>query len=125
VKTNWASLACILLALAVLAGAFGAHVLDPFLDTRSKEIFNKAVFYHFVHALGILIISQNPERFMRNQKFGNFGLKLLFFGIIIFCGSLYSLALTGLKWLGAITPFGGIAFILGWFSLAKAAWRVD
>jgi uncharacterized membrane protein YgdD (TMEM256/DUF423 family) len=115
---NWNAIAAIFLALAVTLGAFGAHGLRERLDAYSLGIWEKAVFYHFVHALGMLLVSLLP----RTQTFPSGSASnvcwLLAGGILIFSGSLYVLALTGVRTLGMITPIGGLAFIAGWLLLA-------
>ena len=117
---NWTATAAIVLALAVILGAFGAHGLANRLDDYQRSVYEKAVFYHFLHGLGILAVSilartgtSNPEALSTVNWF-------LLAGILLFSGSLYILAVTGQRWLGAITPFGGVAFIIGW---ALLAWR--
>ena len=99
--------------LAIVLGAFGAHGLKNVLDDYGKEIYNKAVFYHFIHAISILIVA-----ILQNQ-FDNINLSLSVYlfisGIIIFSGSLYLLSITNIRWLGSITPLGGFSFIIGWF----------
>lgn len=110
-------MAGILGALAVGVGAFGAHGLQPLLETHSRvETFETAVKYHFYHAIAILAIAIwlniQPERKYLKRIIWSF-----FLGIVIFSGSLYILSLTGIVWLGAITPIGGVAFIYGWLSL--------
>ena len=109
---NWSAIAAIFLALAVILGAFGAHGLRNSLDAASMSIWEKAVFYHFVHALGMLIVSRLPRRPAAERICW-----LLAAGILAFCGSLYLLAVTGVRTLGAVTPFGGVAFILAWVLL--------
>ena len=98
--------------LAIILGAFGAHGLKNILDDYGKEIFQKAVFYHFVHAISIILLGS-----LENQ-FSNINLSIsgycFIFGIILFSGSLYLLSITNIKLLGAITPIGGIGFIVGW-----------
>jgi uncharacterized membrane protein YgdD (TMEM256/DUF423 family) len=118
---NWISSAAILLALAVILGAFGAHGLGNRLDDYQRSVYEKAVFYHFVHALGILIVAvlartgtADPARLSTISWF-------LLAGIVFFSGSLYVLAITGQRWLGAVTPIGGVCFIIGWLLLA---WRL-
>lgn len=122
---NWAVLGAALLALAVAMGAFGAHALRKRLDAYAISIYEKAVFYHFVHALGILIV----YLLARTRAIPVGGLDtagwLLFIGIILFSGSLYALAMTGVRALGAITPIGGLAFVAGWIVLAIEAARVQ
>jgi len=115
---NWAAIGAVLMALAVAMGAFGAHGLRNRLDAYSMSVYEKAVFYHFVHALGILLVSL----LTRTNAISVAGQArvawLLLIGIIIFSGSLYALALSGARMLGAITPIGGISFIAGWLLLA-------
>ncbi len=109
---NWPASAAIFLALAVMLGAFGAHGLRGRLDAYGMGLWEKAVFYHFIHALGMLIVPllapAAPSRVCW----------LLFAGILIFSGSLYLLAVTGIRAFGAITPIGGLSFIAAWLLLA-------
>jgi len=111
---NWSAIAAVLLALAVGTGAFGAHGLRDKLDAYSMSVWEKAVFYHFIHALGILIASMSP----RQSPALSWACWALLAGILIFSGSLYLLAVTGVRTLGAITPIGGLSFIAGWLLLA-------
>jgi uncharacterized membrane protein YgdD (TMEM256/DUF423 family) len=113
---NWTAIAAALLALAVGIGAFGAHGLRGRLDDYSMGIYERAVLYHFVHAMGLLIVSTMPRP-------SSWVCGLLLAGIILFSGSLYALALTGTRILGAVTPFGGLAFIAAWILLAFTAAR--
>lgn len=117
----WLSLSAILLAAAVMLGAFGAHGLRGRIDDYSMGVYEKAVFYHFVHALGMLVVSTLARIQALNQALANRVGWLLVTGILIFSGSLYVLAVTGIRTLGAITPLGGVAFILAWLYLAWAA----
>jgi uncharacterized membrane protein YgdD (TMEM256/DUF423 family) len=114
---NWTAVGAIALALAVMIGAFGAHGLRGRLDDYSLGIYERAVLYHFIHALGILIVSL----FVPQRTAWICG--LLAAGIILFSGSLYALALTGNRMLGAITPIGGVSFIAAWVLLAVTAPR--
>ena len=100
---------------SVLMGAFGAHALKDKLSEYSMSIYDKAVFYQVFHALGILIVSILGQLF-NTQEFNIFGWFFII-GILLFSGSLFILSVTGIKWLGAITPIGGVMFILGWFLL--------
>lgn len=105
------------MALAVASGAFGAHGLKSRLDAYSMSVYEKAVFYHFIHALGILLVA-----LLARTSAISIGAQarvgwLLLIGIILFSGSLYALAISGVRILGAITPIGGIAFIVGWLVL--------
>ena len=104
-------------ALAVGLGAFGAHSLEELLiQTNRLETFHTAVNYHFYHTLALLGIgilgTLKPE-----WKGLGFSAWCMILGILIFSGSLYILCLTGLTWLGGITPLGGLAFILGWMNI--------
>ena len=109
-------IAAALCFLAVALGAFGAHSLKQILETHSMlDVWNKAVFYHFIHAIALLVLAL-------------FGIAnrsawwLLFAGIVIFSGSLYVMALIRQPpdWLGAVTPLGGLCFLAGWAWLVVA-----
>ncbi len=115
---NWSAIAAIFLALAVGLGAFGAHGLKSRLDPEMMDIYKTAVLYHFLHALGMLIVSMLPKTGTLSESGAGAVCWLLLAGILIFCGSLYLLAITGTRVLGAITPFGGVAFIAAWLVLA-------
>ena len=101
-------IAAALCFLAVALGAFGAHWLKPTLEVRNLvDVWNKAVLYHFIHAIALFVLAlYGPAN--RSAWW------LLFAGIIIFSGSLYVMGLTGVRWLGAITPLGGLCFLVGW-----------
>ncbi len=94
--------------LAVALGAFGAHALKTTLQSNGMlDVWNKAVLYHFLHAIVLLVIGLHG--------IGNRAAYFLFVaGILLFSGSLYVLALTNVRWLGAITPLGGLCFLAGW-----------
>jgi uncharacterized membrane protein YgdD (TMEM256/DUF423 family) len=115
---TWSSTGSILMALAVILGAFGAHGLRNRLDAYSMGVYEKAVFYHFIHALGLLVVSFLPKTGTFSEFATNWVCGLLLAGILIFSGSLYLLAVTGNKMLGAITPIGGVSFIAAWLLLA-------
>jgi uncharacterized membrane protein YgdD (TMEM256/DUF423 family) len=115
---NWSGLGAILLGLAVISGAFGAHGLRGRLDAYSMGIYEKAVFYQFIHALGILVVPLFTRAGALSEAATAWVCGLLLAGILIFSGSLYALALTGIRTLGAITPIGGLSFIAAWFLLA-------
>lgn len=94
--------------LAVALGAFGAHWLRPTLEANKLvEVWNKAVLYHFIHGIALLVLA-----LFGSTNRGAWW--LLFAGIIVFSGSLYAMGLTGARWLGAITPIGGLCFLAGW-----------
>ncbi len=113
--------ASILLALAVAIGAFGAHGLKAHLSNEMMQIYKTGVEYHFYHALGLLLIGVLSVSFPSGLL--NWSAILLTIGIILFSGSLYVLSITGIKWLGAITPFGGLSFIAGWILFFVAVWK--
>ena len=115
---NWAAIGASAMALGIMLGAFGAHALRARLDEYSTGIYEKAVLYHFVHALGLLIVPALSRSGLLGTVAADRVCWLLFAGILIFSGSLYLLAVTGVRGLGAVTPFGGTAFILAWILLA-------
>jgi uncharacterized membrane protein YgdD (TMEM256/DUF423 family) len=112
----WIIVSAISGALAVALGAFGAHALKTRLAPDLLAIWNTAVLYHLVHSVVLagLALAAPPR---------GIGLQAGLFtgGIVVFSGTLYVLALTGVRWLGAITPLGGLALIAGWLSLALLA----
>jgi len=112
----WTFIAAGALAMAVMIGAFGAHALRDRLDAYSMGVYEKAVFYHFIHALGMLAVSLMPRASALNWVCA-----LLLAGIVLFSGSLYALAVTGVRALGAVTPLGGVCFIAAWLLLAYVA----
>ncbi len=115
---NWSAIAAVLLALAVALGAFGAHGFRNRLTADMLDIYRTAVLYHFLHALGQLVVSVLPRTGLTSQLEAESVCWLLLAGILLFSGSLYLLAVTGTTALGAITPFGGVAFIAAWVLLA-------
>lgn len=115
---NWSAIASIFLALAVILGAFGAHGLRSRLDAYSMGIWEKAVFYHFIHAIGMLIASLLPRAQAISSAAASNVCWLLAAGVLIFSGSLYLLAVSRVAILGAITPVGGLSFIAAWLLLA-------
>ncbi|MBK9131396.1 MAG: DUF423 domain-containing protein [Gammaproteobacteria bacterium] len=109
-------------ALAVIMGAFGAHALKGRLGMELGAVYRTAVDYHFYHALGLLAAGLLAARLPEARILRWAGV-LLGAGIVLFSGSLYLLSLGGPGWLGAVTPFGGLAFIGGWVLLAWGALR--
>ena len=116
------TLAALLLFTAVGLGAFGAHAVKARLAPDMQAIWQTAVQYHAWHALGLLAAGLLT---LHRPDAPALGLAAWLFvgGIALFSGSLYALALTGVRGLGAITPFGGVAFLAGWLAFAWAAWR--
>jgi len=113
--------ASVLLALAVMLGAFGAHGLKTHLSSEMMQVYKTGVEYHFYHALGLLFIGVLSISIPSGLL--NWSALFLTVGIILFSGSLYLLAISGIKWLGAITPIGGLSFIAGWILLFVAVWK--
>ena len=109
-------------ALAVAMGAYGAHAGSQFLTPEGIITFGKAVRYNTHHALVLLVVTLAISQWPQAAKFLHTAGILFIAGIILFSGSLYLLALTGIN-LGYITPLGGVLFICGWLCLALAAWR--
>ena len=107
--------------LAVAFGAFGAHALRARLSQEMLNIFEVGARYHFYHALALLAVAWATTRWPGGAVIAAGWLFLA--GTVIFSGSLYLLSLTGQRWLGAITPIGGAAFLLGWVCLAWGAWQ--
>ena len=112
----FAILGCVNAALAVSLGAFGAHALKSRLSTEMLEIYQTAVQYHFYHALGLFAVAFMAY-LLPDAGVPKWAGWLMLGGIVLFSGSLYVLALTGTRWLGAITPLGGMAFIAAWLLL--------
>lgn len=119
--------------LAVALGAFGAHGLREKLSAEMLAVYQTGVQYHFYHALALLAVAVllmlTPQSALLSSTLTSSLLKwsgnLFAVGIVIFSGSLYVLAITGVRWLGAITPIGGVAFLAGWICLALAAWNLE
>jgi len=113
--------AALTLMVGVGAGAFGAHGLKRMITPDMLTVWQTAVLYQLVHGLGMLIIAALGTRM--GSPLLNLSGTVMFAGILIFSGSLYTLVLTGTKWLGAITPLGGVAFLIAWAMVAVAAYR--
>jgi uncharacterized membrane protein YgdD (TMEM256/DUF423 family) len=109
-------------AVSVAAGAFGAHGLKPRIEPRLLEVFETGARYQMYHALALLAVAWVASR--RASPAVAWAGWLLFAGTVLFSGSLYAMALTGVRPLGLVTPFGGVAFIVGWVILALEARRI-
>lgn len=121
-RTLWIAGAA-MAGLSVAIGAFGAHALRARLEPARMATFETAVQYHMLHALALLAAAALMGRVQsQNLLLASGGLFAV--GIFLFSGSLYALAITGITWLGAITPLGGVAFIGGWLCLGLAAWTM-
>ncbi len=126
---NWLLTATLLAGLAVILGAFGAHSLKTMVSPTQIDVFKTGVQYHFYHALAMalsVIVSQFIDNQHIRRSFAMFTL-----GILFFSGSLYGFTLAeamgteGVRWLGAVTPVGGIFFILGWLNLSFGIYKSE
>ena len=108
--------------LAVIFGAFGAHALKNRLDENLLKVFHTGVEYHFYHALGLILIGILSLQIPATNLIKSSGW-MMFAGIILFSGSLYLLSILNLRWLGMITPLGGLLFILSWLCLFIAVYK--
>ncbi len=108
--------------LAVMAGAFGAHGLRGVIDERGLEVFQTAVTYQIYHSLALILVAILPIAGLSRRLLG---VAAGFFvaGILLFSGSLYLLVLTDLRWMGPVTPVGGIGFMVGWILVLMAGFR--
>ncbi|MCB0344457.1 MAG: DUF423 domain-containing protein [Bdellovibrionales bacterium] len=120
---KWITIGAVLLALGVAAGAFGAHALAKRLDEYHLDVYHKAALYHFIHAIGILLVASLSAGGSIPVPSAEKICALLFVSIVVFSGSLYALAITDVRWLGAITPIGGTGFIAAWLWLAYCSWK--
>ena len=112
---SWIIMGSLHMALAVILGAFAAHALKSMLDEYSTDIYKTGNFYHFIHALALIMVGVLQQQFDLDLTISGFS---FFIGMVLFSGSLYSIALTGVKGLGVITPIGGLLFIIGWAYMA-------
>lgn len=110
--------------LTVALGAFAAHGLSTRIDVHAIDVFRTGAHYQGLHSLALLGLAALQPRGTSVA-----GTSVVFWafvvGMVVFCGSLYALALTGIGFLGAITPIGGVCFLCGWLALARLAWRLD
>lgn len=116
-------LGAVFAALAVTLGAFGAHALRGRLDARDLDTFEIGVRYQMYHALALFVVAWATSRWPTAPLAAPGWLFVA--GILIFSGSLYTLVLTGQRWLGAVTPLGGLCLIAGWVMLAWAVVRAN
>lgn len=114
-------LGAVFAGLAVAAGAFGAHALKEILDEHRLQVFDTATRYQMYHAFGLCIVAWALDRYPR-QQLEQIGW-LFVIGILLFSGSLYVVSLAGVRWMGAVTPMGGAAFLAGWLLLGWRIWN--
>lgn len=110
--------------LAVALGAFGAHSLRQRLSADLLAVYQTGVQYHFYHTLALLLVAALMLHWPQSNSL-RWSALLFCIGMLVFSGSLYVLSITGIRWLGAITPLGGVAFLAGWIMLALAVWKAD
>lgn len=116
---NWTRMGAGFMTVAILMGAFGAHALKARLTADAQlDVYKTAVLYHLIHGLALFVVAWLSQ----SSNHSNLSLAgwLFMAGIVLFSGSLYALSMTGVRWLGAITPLGGLCFIAGWFLIAVA-----
>jgi uncharacterized membrane protein YgdD (TMEM256/DUF423 family) len=123
-ERRWIMIGCVMMALAVISGAFGAHALQGLLDEKYSHTYQTAVTYHVYHAMALIITGILQP--LSNTSQIKIAYRFFLIGLLLFSGSLYILTLMiafaqlHYGWLGAITPFGGMSFIIGWLMLAVA-----
>ncbi len=112
---------CVVAGVGVAAGAFGAHMLKTILEPPMLAAYDTATRYQMYHAFGMVLVGI-VMRVYEDRRLAMAGW-LFATGMVLFCGSLYGIALAGLKWLGPVTPLGGLTFILGWGLLGWRVWK--
>src|SRR3972149_191799 len=115
----WVRLGAVLMFMGVALGAFGAHALRGRLAPDMLQVFETGVRYHFYHSLALFVVGWLAERHPSQWIAG--AVIAFTLGVFVFSGSLYVLSLSGVKWWGAVTPLGGLAFLIGWLLLAVAS----
>jgi uncharacterized membrane protein YgdD (TMEM256/DUF423 family) len=120
---TFAIMGAVFMMLGVGAGAFGAHALSSHFDKlpQLESTYQTAVRYHLIHGLALFAVAWAASKWPSNLV--NAAGFLFVAGIVIFSGSLYLLSITDVKWLGAVTPLGGVAFLTGWILLAIGIWK--
>ncbi len=116
------AMGAVAMALGVALGAFGAHGLRARVAADLLDVWHTAVQYHVYHALGLFVVAA-VAHLLPEAHHVRWAGWLMLVGVLFFSGSLYILVLTGTRWLGAITPVGGVAFIAAWLTLAWSIWR--
>jgi len=122
VEKIFLSLGSALAALAIAGGAFGAHALKKHLPPESLSIFETGIRFQMYHAIALILVGlllEKPEIPVKGLLIAGY---TFLGGVLVFSGSLYALSLSGMKILGAITPLGGLALIIGWLSLSITIW---
>ncbi|MEF3302262.1 DUF423 domain-containing protein [Paenibacillus sp. GYB003] len=114
---TYASWGAVLMLLAVALGAFGAHGLKTKIDADLLAAYETGVHYHIAHALGLILIGLVADK-LGESKLVRLSAAFIVAGIVLFSGSLYVMAVTDIRMLGIVTPFGGVSFLAGWALLA-------
>lgn len=118
------AIAGLLGALSVASGAFASHALKDSLNVEALGIWETATRYQMYHVLALILVALLLTRNEIASSSLNIAGWSFISGIVLFSGSLYALSLSGIKWLGAIAPLGGLAFIIGWVAIAISAWGI-
>ncbi len=113
----------ILGGLAVIAGAFASHSFKGYLTDYALSIWQTAVRYQMYHSLALLVVAILMQLEKSSSRWLNISAIAFIIGIVLFSGSLYALSLSSIKWLGIVTPIGGVALIIGWICLAIFPWQ--
>ncbi|SET60725.1 Uncharacterized membrane protein YgdD, TMEM256/DUF423 family [Marinobacter segnicrescens] len=122
VQRTWLAAGALLALLAVMAGAFGAHGLRGMVSERGLEVFQTAVTYQMYHAIALVLVALLSVAGLSRRLLGA-AAGCFLAGTLLFSGSLYLLVLTEIRWVGPVTPLGGVCFMVGWALLVAAATR--
>jgi len=122
VQRTWLAAGALLALLAVMAGAFGAHGLRGMVSERGLEVFQTAVTYQMYHAIALVLVALLSVAGLSRRLLGA-AAGFFLAGTLLFSGSLYLLVLTEIRWVGPVTPLGGVCFMVGWALLVAAATR--
>ncbi|MFC4259874.1 DUF423 domain-containing protein [Marinobacter lacisalsi] len=122
VHRTWLAAGALIALLAVMTGAFGAHGLRGMVSARGLEVFQTAVTYQMYHAIALVLVALLSGTGLSRRLLGVAG-GFFLAGILLFSGSLYLLVLTDIRWVGPITPLGGVCFMVGWAAMVGAALR--
>ena len=114
VSPKWFGIGALLVGIGVAMGAFGAHGLKGQLDQDSMEVYNKAVFYHLINSMGMVVVALMASLRVVSPRAGRRTLTLLLVGVVVFAGTRYGYAITHERWMAMITPVGGLSFIVAW-----------
>lgn len=120
---KWFAIGCLFLGFSVIFGAFGAHALKDTLNVHYMKIYDKSVFYQFVHGLGILCMCLGARMRLVPEAAARLSCMLFTAGIFVFSGSLYLYVLSDIKFFAYLTPLGGLSFMAGWFSVVALSFR--